>query len=276
MTKYWDQFQGLKHTRSYDKGTSLSLAIACDLAYEKKTTIRTICEDWGFTLVEFVDVRKGKDIDTQGFVAEDENNVLCVFRGSESIEDWLANFQAVYDPGPLKDTKAHEGFQDALYPAVIALTNALDSTDLKSKKLWLTGHSLGGALSSLYAGMLLEHKYPVYGSYTFASPRPADDGFACQLTEALRSGPHYRIVNDGDIVPHVPPEPFYSHPGRRQLISKTSRQRKVSVWTKWRKKMFDKLMRFTGKLLTVADTHRLSSSEDSYIPRLIKDLARPG
>jgi len=32
---YYDKFQGINQTESYDEKTSLSLAIACDLAYEK-------------------------------------------------------------------------------------------------------------------------------------------------------------------------------------------------------------------------------------------------
>ena len=49
-----------------------------------------------------------------------DNDVVVVFRGSDSKEDWFANFQASQDPGPLGGTRAHEGFQDALFPAVIA------------------------------------------------------------------------------------------------------------------------------------------------------------
>ena len=51
---------------------------------------------------------------------------LWCFAAPNKINDWFANFQAVRDPGPLVKTKAHEGFQDALFPAVVGLTHAID------------------------------------------------------------------------------------------------------------------------------------------------------
>jgi len=114
-----------------------------------------------------IEIVKKPDIDTQCYVMSNADNIVVVFRGSNSLEDWFANFQAVYDPGPLNNTKAHEGFQDSLFPAVIGITNLLDNVFSKNNKIWITGHSLGGALSSLYAGMLIENKYRVYGIYTF-------------------------------------------------------------------------------------------------------------
>ena len=53
---YYDKFQGITQTESYDEKTSLSLAIACDLAYEKdEEKIASTVESWeyqfdGFTL----------------------------------------------------------------------------------------------------------------------------------------------------------------------------------------------------------------------------------
>jgi hypothetical protein len=60
----------------------------------------------------------------------DADNIVVVFRGSDSKEDWFANFQASQDTGPLKGTDAHEGFQDALYSAVIVLTRHVDAAGL--------------------------------------------------------------------------------------------------------------------------------------------------
>lgn len=274
MTKYASYFKGVAVKKSYDKRTALSLAVACDLAYEDGNTVRHIATSWGFSDPHFFYIRKGRDIDTQGYVMANSTDVICVFRGSDTIEDWLANFQATYDPGPLDKTRVHEGFQDALFPAVINITNALDTQQSQSKRIWLTGHSLGGALCSLYAGMLIENGYSVYGIYNYASPRPGDDNYAVSLNKKLTKGPHYRVVNDGDIVPHVPPEPFYSHPGRRILINYNRRETSKTAWKKLRTKMFKVLMTLTGNPITIADYHRLGSSENSYIPRLIRDFNR--
>lgn len=272
----YSEFKGIVAKKSYDPQTSLSLAIACHLAYEtKNAVIKKAAKDWGFPAVEFVKVCKGKDIDTQCFVMANDQAIVVVFRGTDSLEDWFANFQTVYDPGPLKGTKVHEGFQDALFPAVIALTNIIDKFQAleqsKQKKIWFTGHSLGGAQCSLYAAMLKENGYLVYGVYTFGSPRPGNSEFADAL-DASVDGPHYRVVNDGDIVPHVPPEPFYSHSGKRIILQKTRRTTSKSAWKKLRQKIFNKLMDMTGRPWEIVDNHILHDPESGYIVRLKRDV----
>ena len=119
MFVYKEEFRRLVPSKKYNVETSASLAIACDLAYRKNRYIQSIVKDWGYSQVAFVDVKKGADIDTQAFIMSDEKNIVIVFRGSDDLRDWFANFQAVRDPGPLENSKVHEGFQDALYPAVL-------------------------------------------------------------------------------------------------------------------------------------------------------------
>jgi len=270
MSIYSDKFIGLQSNNNYNEETALSLAIACDLAYQDKELVESTATGWGYSQVKFLEVKKGSDIDTQYFVMADDNNIIIIFRGTDNLKDWFANFQAVRDPGPLTETKAHEGFQDALYPAVINLTNVIDEFGSRDKKLWLSGHSLGGALCSLYAGMLIENGYDIYGIYTFASPRPANEKFASQLNEKV-IGPHYRVVNTGDIVPHVPPEPFFSHSGNRIILKQETMETSTDSWFDERVKALKVFIANTANLLDVADNHRLSADDESYIPRLIKD-----
>jgi hypothetical protein len=88
-----------------------------------------------------------------------------------------------------------------------------DISTLKNKypdyDLWVTGHSLGGAMASLAAatvvktGMLPASK--VY-LYTFGQPRTGDKVFA-QAHDALGMT-QYRVTHHRDLVAHVPPEGF--------------------------------------------------------------------
>ncbi len=273
MSKYWKDFNGLKAKKSYDAQTALSLAVVSYLSYQNKTTVTQVAKGWGFDNAAFISVKKGKDIDTQCLAIGNDTHVIVAFRGSASLQDWFTNFQAVRDPGPLYRTKAHEGFQDALFPAVLGLTNAIESFRDKDQKLWLTGHSLGGALASLYSGMLIENGYPVYGLYHFGSPRPGDANFDKKLNKAI-PGPHFRIANVGDIVPHVPPEPFFSHPGRRVILKPKRRETSKSAWTKVRKAIFSRFMNMTGNPLIIKDNHVLDEPESGYLDRLKADLKR--
>jgi triacylglycerol lipase len=279
MPKYYDRFVKIwpgNATNDYHEETSLSLAVACELAYDKDLKkIQDTVEAWNYSFVGFGSVVKGADIDTQFFVMTNDENIVVVFRGSESLKDWFSDFKAVYDPGPLEKTRAHEGFQDALFPAVIKLTELIRLTKEagSAKKLWITGHSLGGALCSLCAGMLIENGYEVYGVYTFASPRPGDGAFERELNSKVH-GPHYRVVNAGDVVPHVPPEPFYSHPGKRIILEEHARQTSKESWFEQRIHALKKFVATTVESLDVADNHTLDGDNESYIPRLVRDLQR--
>jgi len=133
--KYFDKFARLTAKTSYDEQNALSLAVACDLAYSSKQKIVSTVQKWGYKPIEVINIKKGHDIDTQCYIMADDKNIIVVFRGSDSKEDWFANFQATQDPGPLNGTGAHEGFQDSLYPAVIALTRHIQTAEVSKKRV---------------------------------------------------------------------------------------------------------------------------------------------
>ena len=101
----------------YSHVDALSFCLASQLAYSKlpdgkidETTIRQqLIEGWGFSSVEVFEIVRGRDSDTQGYVALSDTHILAAFRGTESLPDWLTNLQAVKDPGPWKNTKVHRG-----------------------------------------------------------------------------------------------------------------------------------------------------------------------
>jgi hypothetical protein len=80
--------------------------------------------------------------------------------------------------------------------------------------VWLSGHSLGGALATLAAAHIGQDA--VQGLYTYGCPRVGDAAFAGKLP--ARS--HYRFVHRDDWVPTVPPEFLgYVHAGTRCAVS---------------------------------------------------------
>jgi triacylglycerol lipase len=82
-------------------------------------------------------------------------------------------------------------------------------------------------------------------------------------------------VNSGDVVPHVPPEPFFSHPGKRIILkSRGGRERTKGSWLDERIAALKHFVSITGQRFDIADNHRLDSAGNGYIARLIKDLAR--
>ncbi|MEO0508555.1 MAG: lipase family protein [Verrucomicrobiota bacterium] len=277
MTTYLKHYDGLEPQSAYHPETALSLAVLCRLAYEPSRTVKkAVSDELPFDRCEFFSVKKAKDIDTQCFVAGDATDIVVVFRGTDKINDWFSNFQAVRDPGPLTKTKAHEGFQDALFPSVIRLTNAIDTLFNNGQRIWVTGHSLGGALCSLYAAMMFEAGYHVHGIYTFASPRPGDAKLADALETRMSHGPHHRVVNENDVVPHVPPEPFFSHSGTRMILRDQDHDITSDGWRGVKRNIFERLMDFTGinsDLWNIKGNHVLDGDE-GYIAQLRRQVER--
>uniref|UniRef100_A0A914N337 Fungal lipase-like domain-containing protein n=1 Tax=Meloidogyne incognita TaxID=6306 RepID=A0A914N337_MELIC len=76
--------------------------------------------------------------------------------------------------------------------------------------LWITGHSLGGALASLAAAKIVHsRKIPQerIKLMTFGQPRTGDSGFAYEMEKEL-SFYNYRVVRGKDVIVHVPHEDY--------------------------------------------------------------------
>ncbi|KAF7637800.1 Lipase_3 domain-containing protein, partial [Meloidogyne graminicola] len=82
-------------------------------------------------------------------------------------------------------------------------------------ELWITGHSLGGALAAISAAKIAKSrviKPELIKLVTFGQPRTGDSGFALGINRALPFFT-YRITRSRDLVVHVPPRSFenYAH-----------------------------------------------------------------
>lgn len=183
--------------------------------------------------------------------------VVVSFRGTQTLEEWLADFDFVAIPyEPVEDVgNVHMGFQ-LVYNAVSSSAAQLVRQALAAgcQNIWITGHSLGAALALLCAPDLASNvnKTIVPRLYTFAGPRVAqtdvfEPGFQ-QFFDGLIPL-CYRVVNRWDKVPDLPPKiVFYEHVGHGVLLDGP----------------------FT---LDLAEAHSL---QDSYLPGLKKLLTPDG
>jgi triacylglycerol lipase len=195
------------------RATSFSMANAQILAQAAAMAYREPgqCTKWatisGFTgLFDFFD-----NADTQGFVAESGDAIIVAFRGTQPNRpmDWFVDARATRGNWDHTIGQVHDGFYSALrkvwgvtLPQGEVLPKRL--IDRGSKTIWITGHSLGGALAELCAAQaMFVSRIPVQGVYTFGQPRVGNKDFAAAVNEKLGSG-IYRFVNDRDIVPRVP------------------------------------------------------------------------
>lgn len=137
---------------------------------------------------------------TQAILVDFKDHVVLGFRGTEatSIKDIKADAKAVSMQCP-SGGKIHKGFYEA-YEAVESIIQArLNEKDITQKPLFITGHSLGGALATIAAKRLV-HQGGISACYTFGSPRVGDEEWVSQIKTPL-----YRLVNAADCVTMLPP-----------------------------------------------------------------------
>jgi triacylglycerol lipase len=158
---------------------------------------------------------------TQGWLAVDDANIVVAFRGTESattldgLKDILltdaVNLLVVPEGRLGHDLSAagvgarfHKGFADAIAEIWPPLGSAIEEELRKADRpVWITGHSLGGALA-LYAAWLLKRKFiPVHEVCTFGAPMIGNK-IACEAFDREFAGRIFRYVNGRDPVPKLP------------------------------------------------------------------------
>lgn len=136
---------------------------------------------------------------------EDGATIVC-FPGTANILDWFVDFRAL--PATVADYAAlgpcHEGFADALDRIAVQMV-----ADVAGKPVVIAGHSLGGALAHLFAGILVSVGAHPVGCWTFGAARcMADINERLPRLLADVPGLSYRHADD--------PVPFllagFSHP----------------------------------------------------------------
>ena len=136
-----------------------------------------------------------------GYVLSVDEVAVIVFRGTDDSNDWIANmnrFVAKTEHGP-----AHRGFCIAYQPLASQVSQIIG--DANPKHIWITGHSLGGALAVLCAYELIEYEgLEIDGLVTFGQPMVARDQLCDHLNEIL-AGRFVHYVNQSDVVPRIPP-----------------------------------------------------------------------
>ncbi|MCP2331061.1 lipase family protein [Actinoalloteichus caeruleus] len=217
------------HETGYRLEHAYWLARAAKLAYSDESAIREAVGEWGFDRFRFLEGTPVTPLPidhTQAFVAASDSMIIVAFRGTEptQIRDWLTDANAPAGPGPDRRGLVHLGFSQALASVHPALLATLEEFRDNDQTLWFTGHSLGGALAQLAAAWLYfeDPNLLADGIYTFGQPRTCDRELATAYDGAIRARTH-RFVNNNDVVPELPPEPFYRHVERVRYFDSQGR-----------------------------------------------------
>lgn len=131
---------------------------------------------------------------------DDVRTDLKLWKTSLSTRGWPAEWGS-----------AHAGFVAAFESVEPLLMKKLEEVEGKGVKIWVTGHSLGGALATMMTARLLRamdegKDLQLAGAYTFGSPRVGDKAFAAQFrASASKHGVQaVRVRNGSDAVTALP------------------------------------------------------------------------
>jgi hypothetical protein len=207
-----DAFKQFTGRPEFEIGNARAMAWMSQLAYEtdEPSKIKDVLKSRGLALVEGgVLVEESKTVlpmasthcfVASGPVASDPKIVIVAFAGTDpvSLANWISDFNA-----DLQTTGTAEGYEVAADVVWPKLKTLLEKCVPSGGKVFVTGHSLGGALEALIARHVsAELPAEVGAVYTFGMPRPGNQAFADGYNEKLGSRT-YRLVHGLDIVPTV-------------------------------------------------------------------------
>ncbi|WP_347488177.1 lipase family protein [Desulfoscipio sp. XC116] len=192
--QYWD----------LDKNKLISMAGACIQTYKQFKYNGSFSIPNGYKLVQTFKAKVFRVFEWFGYVMESEDNAIIAFRGSLSKRDWITDLgvsQTNYQFAPHAG-KVHTGFNYLYKSCREDVLNTLESMS-PHLKIYITGHSLGGALAVLNAldiAVNTKHKNPVMIS--FGAPRTGNPDFASVYNHFVKNS--IRVVSDRDLTPKSP------------------------------------------------------------------------
>ncbi len=175
-----------------------------------------------------------ESIDNQGFATWSDNVVVVSFRGSNPTwGDWKKNATAFSPDIHALGGRRHNGFDAVWRQSEEKVLDILNNKINANSQLWLTGHSLGGAVATAASADFIlrcPSKVADYHVMTFGAPRFGNEEFQRKYdSEKNMVDRHWFFANQRDPVPHLGPTWMgYRHAGTLKYFSKTGEHLNVS------------------------------------------------
>lgn len=142
-----------------------------------------------------------------GYVGRSNESIIIAFRGSSSTENWFLDFDFIHMTyPPVPTATVHTGFYKGYMQVASIITPIVQKLQAQYPNLTVisTGHSLGAALSLLNGAGLVQAGVKNVQVWNYGEPRVGDDVFANYTMGIIDT--IYRVINQRDVVPHLPPQ----------------------------------------------------------------------
>jgi len=191
---------------AYSDRTAWLMAKMSKLAYlsfeKDDTELKSALAEAGFSLV-----KPFNQDGTQAFLAKRDSDKMAVlaFRGTQTegltLETFFDVFTDLYATmrTDQNNVKTHKGFLSAFQKIQPDVIQQIQS--LLDYGLYVTGHSLGGALALIATSEINSDN--LGACYTFGSPKVGNEEFDDKI-----KAPIYRVINSFDVVPFLPFTPI--------------------------------------------------------------------
>lgn len=133
---------------------------------------------------------------------------MLVFSSSNDIGDWHTNVRFL----------PTNGFHGGYYEAIQELLPLLQKT-VDNRPFYLTGHSMGGGLASIYSVQQISNSNWL-GTYIFGSPKVLAPSYKCLVDSKVAAKVH-AFRHEQDIVSYMPM--LYKHIGSPWFIDRNFR-----------------------------------------------------
>ncbi|CAG8453539.1 12493_t:CDS:2 [Acaulospora colombiana] len=225
---------------------------AVEFLQESDEPIRTQVKKWPMKYKSVSELNTLGESYAGIFFSERHNFIVVAFKGqtADKFDSFVKDlmFQHV-DGRPIVGFKSYTGYRSLLCPetekpgpSYIAIIEAIQNTarlirNSNPKRthinVWITGHSMGGALATLFYGRCLKSPTDLgehcvlRDAYTFGSPSVADSEIASTYVSSLNKrgdlvNTLWRVVDDKDVMTRCPPGFYHAGGvGRYNILDNT-------------------------------------------------------
>ena len=198
------------------KSTIMILFIFSSLIYfyiDNNLNVNRLLNQWNIKTKYFVEIENTKMVYGMFLIG---TQLIISFKGTSSLTDVLNDLTLIQLKEHQIPGLVHKGFHDLIFGNDIhntileSILDIMDSNNIKT--IYLTGHSLGASLSSLFYAYLKNKLTCKIKLITFGCPKIGNRTFS----DYISTEDNLRIVNGNDLIPKIPKSIwyllYYTHP----------------------------------------------------------------